>query len=52
MYKQSWLSWFCSFLLVASVYDDYQNGGSVANDEGEGEDKTTGDIPMETIDDV
>eukprot|EP00529_Nitzschia_sp_RCC80_P027108 CAMPEP_0113452944 /NCGR_PEP_ID=MMETSP0014_2-20120614/7106_1 /TAXON_ID=2857 /ORGANISM="Nitzschia sp." /LENGTH=286 /DNA_ID=CAMNT_0000344329 /DNA_START=195 /DNA_END=1055 /DNA_ORIENTATION=- /assembly_acc=CAM_ASM_000159 len=52
LYYFSWLSWFCSFLLVASVYDDYQNGGSVANDEGEGEDKTTGDIPMETIDDV
>mmetsp|Transcript_11825 Transcript_11825/g.28373 ORF Transcript_11825/g.28373 Transcript_11825/m.28373 type:complete len:343 (-) Transcript_11825:1634-2662(-) len=54
LYYFSWLSWFCSFLLVASVYDDYQNGSSVANDEGEGEgeDKTTGDIPMETIDDV
>jgi hypothetical protein len=34
------------------VYDDYQNGSAVANDQNEGEDKATGDIPMETIDDV
>jgi hypothetical protein len=35
-------------MLVAGVYDDYQNGSSVANEE---EDKTSGDIPMETIED-
>lgn len=50
---QSWISWLCSFMLVASVYDDYQNGGTVGNDTENGEEhKSNGDIPMETIDDV
>jgi hypothetical protein len=49
LYYFSWLSWFTSFMLLASVFDDYKNGGSVANQE---ESKTDGsDVPVDTIED-
>jgi hypothetical protein len=46
LYYFSWLSWFSSFMLLASVFDDYKNGGAVAN---QGDGKTEGDVPVETI---
>jgi hypothetical protein len=50
LYYFSWLSWLCSFMLVASVFDDYQNNGTVgANQEGEG--KANGEIPVESLED-
>ncbi|KAG7362220.1 hypothetical protein IV203_025886 [Nitzschia inconspicua] len=52
LYYFSWLSWFCSFMLLASVYEDYTNGGAVGatneNKEGQG---GAGDVPVETIED-
>jgi hypothetical protein len=49
LYYFSWLSWFCSFMLLSSVYDDYKNGGMVGNQEGDI--KSNGDVPVETIED-
>lgn len=44
LYYFTWLSFLCNFLLVANVYEDYQNLG-VANKSNEG------DVAVETIED-
>jgi hypothetical protein len=52
LYYFSWLSWFSSFMLLASVYDDYTNGGAVgANDDNKEEQNGASDFPVETIED-
>jgi len=52
LYYFSWLSWLCSFMLIASVYEDIYGVASPDNEEND-EDKidqvVNGDIPMETI---
>lgn len=52
LYYFSWLSWLCSFMLIASVYEDIYGVASPDNEEID-EDKidqvVNGDIPMETI---
>jgi len=45
LYYFAWLSWLCSFMLLASVWDEYQNAGNTETEE----DKVEGDIPLETI---
>lgn len=58
LYYFSWLSWCCSFMLLASVYDDYCNGGAAVADEENKDEITangtgaTGDVPIESLDDV
>ena len=47
LYYFTWLSWLCSFMLIASVYEDYQDAGNTNSEEGEN--KVDGDIPVETI---
>jgi len=51
LYYFSWLSWLCSFMLIASVYDDYQGdgGSSSGNSQDNDENTENGDIPIETI---
>jgi hypothetical protein len=52
LYYFAWLSWFSSFMLLASVYDDYTNGGVAgANDEIKEEQNGSVDFPVETIED-
>jgi hypothetical protein len=52
LYYFSWLSWFCSFMLLASVYDDYSNGGAAAVDEeNKNESNGAGDVPIESLED-
>ncbi len=46
LYYFAWLSWFSSFLLIASVYEEYYGDGSKST-EGKTED---GEIPIEPID--
>jgi len=52
LYYFSWLSWLCSFMLLASVYEDIYGVASPDNEEND-EDKidqvVNGDIRMETI---
>ena len=48
LYYFSWLSWLCSFMIIASVYDDYQDISS-SDDQDNDENKVDGDIPVETI---
>jgi len=45
LYYFSWLSWLSSFMLIASVYEDYRGESSSNNVENKVED----DIPVETI---
>jgi hypothetical protein len=47
LYYFTWLSFLCSFMLIASCYEDYRNVG--VPDETE-EDKDNGDVPVEPID--
>ena len=54
LYYFSWLSWLCSFMLLASVYEDYTGGGTAAVDEenkAETEMNGAGDVPVESIED-
>lgn len=52
LYYFSWLSWFCSFMLLASVYEDYTGGGAVgATEEDKEQHNGAGDVPVETIED-
>ena len=46
LYYFIWLSWFCSFLLIASVFEDYQ-GGDTTGTQVKPEDD---ELPVETID--
>lgn len=47
LYYFSWLSWFSSFMIVGSVYEDYQAITSPDTEER----KVEGDVPLETIGD-
>jgi hypothetical protein len=49
LYYFSWLSWLCSFMLIASVYEDYQGGSSSDNQENDQNKTDSDDIPIETI---
>jgi hypothetical protein len=49
LYYFTWLSFLCSFMLVASCYDDYSSVGTP--DETTDEDKANGDVEVETIED-
>jgi len=54
LYYFSWLSWLCSFMLIASVYEDYygvasQKEDENVNDEDNIDRAVNGDVPMETI---
>jgi hypothetical protein len=52
LYYFSWLSWFSSFMLLASVYDDYTNGGPAgATEENKEQQNGHGDVPVESIED-
>ena len=52
LYYFSWLSWLCSFMLLASVYDDYTNGGASGDESEEPKpEHSNGDVPIETIED-
>lgn len=46
LYYFSWFSWLSSFMLIASVYEDYQGDGASSDSE---ENKVDGDVPVETI---
>ena len=48
LYYFSWLSWFCSFMLIAGVYNDYQGGNTSGNQEND-HNKTDGEVPIETL---
>jgi hypothetical protein len=49
LYYFTWLSFLCSFMLVANCYDDYSNVGTPA--ETTDEEKANGDVEVETIED-
>eukprot|EP00536_Pseudo-nitzschia_multiseries_P006405 jgi/Psemu1/255374/estExt_Genewise1Plus.C_1340110 len=46
LYYFSWFSWLSSFMLIASVYEDYRDIGTSLDNE---ENKIEGDVPVETI---
>ncbi|VEU41198.1 unnamed protein product [Pseudo-nitzschia multistriata] len=48
LYYFSWFSWLVSFVLLASVYEDYRGMRTPENEEV----KVDGEIPVEAIDDV
>ena len=50
LYYFSWLSFLSSFMLIADIWQDHQNGGASATEE-EGN-KIDGDIPIETIETI
>jgi len=45
LYYFAWFSWLSSFMLIANVLEDYESMGETQSEE----DKTDGDIPIETI---
>jgi len=47
LYYFTWISFLCSFMLLASCYDDYSNGG--VPEASTGEDTENQDVPIETI---
>ena len=49
LYYFSWLSWLCSFLLIASLYEDYQSIHTEESTDDSTEDKTHGEIPIEPL---
>lgn len=48
LYYFIWLSWLCSFMLVASVLDDYKHGGAAGVNPGS-ENKTNSELPVESL---
>ena len=55
IYYFSWLSWFTSFMLLASIYEERSTTQNTNTSEDDGgnidEENGDGDIPLETITD-
>mmetsp|Transcript_6786 Transcript_6786/g.10645 ORF Transcript_6786/g.10645 Transcript_6786/m.10645 type:complete len:314 (+) Transcript_6786:81-1022(+) len=49
LYYFSWLSWFTSFMLLGSVYEDYTAGGPAVNNDSESKSE---DVQVESIEEL